>query len=41
MRKWRKRLVNKKMSLPAHGLERQLMAPGGQFMAENDRSWAL
>jgi hypothetical protein len=37
---WRKRLVNKKRkSLPAHGAERQLMAPGGQLMAENDSSW--
>jgi hypothetical protein len=37
---WRKRLVNKKgKSLPAHGAERQLMAPGGQLMAEKDSSW--
>jgi hypothetical protein len=25
--------------LPAHGEKRQLMVPGGQLMAENDRSW--
>jgi hypothetical protein len=37
-RKWRKRLVNKKMSLPAHGVKRQLMAPGGPFMAQADTS---
>jgi hypothetical protein len=25
--------------LPTHGEKRQLMVPGGQFMAENDMSW--
>jgi hypothetical protein len=26
-------------ALPDHGEKRQLMVPGGQLMAENDRSW--
>jgi len=27
--------------LTAHDAERQLMAPGRQLMAENDRSWGI
>jgi len=30
---------NYKTTLPAHDGKRQLMVPGGRFMAENDRSW--
>jgi len=29
---------NYKTTLPAHDVKRQLMAPGGRFMAENDKS---
>jgi len=30
-----------KKPLPAHGAKRQLMAPGGQLMAQNDSSWGI
>jgi hypothetical protein len=30
-----------KKPLPGHGGKRQVMAAGGQLMAENDRSWGI
>jgi hypothetical protein len=27
--------------MTAHDAERQLMVPGGQFMAENDKPWDI